>query len=157
MITGLYYIPIRYKLPHLNLLRYAYLHIYCYTCWMKKGILIAVIEDEPSICEMYRLKLSSSGFDVKTAHNGKEGLELLEKFKPALILLDLKMPVMTGDEMLAKLRETDWGAEIRVIVLTNISRDEAPKGIQFLNIDRYIVKAHHTPSQVVEMVKDILS
>ncbi len=124
---------------------------------MSRGIKIAVIEDEPSISEMYRIKLESSGFEVKVAPDGKQGLELLEDFKPKLILLDLKMPVMTGDEMLTKLRETDWGADMRVIILTNISRDEAPKSIQFLNVDRYIVKAHHTPSQVVEMVKDILS
>lgn len=123
---------------------------------MSDKIKIAVIEDEPSISEMYRIKLASAGYDVKTAHDGQEGLELLEEFKPKLILLDLKMPVMTGDEMLAKLRETEWGAEIRVIILTNISRDEAPKNIQFLHIDRYIVKAHYTPSQVVEIVQEIL-
>ncbi len=118
---------------------------------------IAVIEDEASICEMYRMKLSHAGYEVKTAQNGQEGLQLLEAFKPELILLDLKMPVMSGDEMLAKLRETDWGAEIRVIVLTNISRDEAPKNLQFLHIDRYIVKAHHTPAQVLEIVEEIIN
>lgn len=117
---------------------------------------IAVVEDEPSICEMYRMKLSANGYEVKTAHDGKEGLELAESFKPDLILLDLMMPVMTGGEMLAKLRETDWGADVRVIILTNISRDEAPKGLQFLHVDRYIVKAHHTPAQVLEIVETIL-
>ncbi len=81
---------------------------------------IAVIEDETSICEMYRMKLASVGYDVKVAHDGQEGLALLEEFRPDLILLDLKMPIMSGDEMLAKLRETDWGAGIRVIILTNI-------------------------------------
>lgn len=117
---------------------------------------IAIIEDELSICEMYRMKLASAGYDVKTAHDGQEGLDLLEVFKPQLILLDLKMPVMSGDEMLAKLRQTDWGAKIRVIILTNISRDEAPRNLQFLNVDRYIVKAHYTPSQVLEIVNEIL-
>lgn len=118
---------------------------------------IAVIEDEPSICEMYRMKLASVGYDVKVAHDGQEGLSVLEDFRPKLILLDIKMPIMSGDEMLAKLRETEWGAEMRVIILTNISRDEAPKNLQFLGIDRYIVKAHHTPSQVVEIVEQILN
>lgn len=117
---------------------------------------IAVIEDEPSICEMYRMKLSANGYEVKTAHDGKEGLELAESFEPDLILLDLMMPIMTGGEMLAKLRETDWGANVRVIILTNISRDEAPKELQFLHVDRYIVKAHHTPAQVLEIVDNIL-
>lgn len=117
---------------------------------------IAIIEDELSICEMYRMKLVGAGYDVKTAHDGQEGLALLEVFKPQLILLDLKMPVMSGDEMLTKLRETDWGAKIKVIILTNISRDEAPRTLQFLNIDRYIVKAHHTPTQVANIVAEIL-
>lgn len=118
---------------------------------------VAVIEDELSICEMYRMKLAGAGYDVLTAHDGEEGLSLLEKFRPALILLDLKMPVVSGDEMLERLRETDWGAEIRVIILTNISRDEAPRTLQFLNISRYVVKAHHTPAQVLEIIKEILA
>lgn len=117
---------------------------------------VVVVEDEPAICEMYRMKLAMSGFDVKTASNGREGLEVIEGFKPTLILLDLRMPVMSGDEMLEKLRETDWGADIRVVILTNISRDEAPRNLQFLNVDRYIVKAHHTPSQVIGIVQDVL-
>lgn len=123
---------------------------------MSPSLRIAVIEDEPSICEMYRLKLANAGYEVKVAHDGQEGLELLESFKPKLILLDLKMPVMSGDEMLAKLRETDWGADMRVVILTNISRDEAPRSLQFLSIDRYVVKAHHTPSQIIEIVDEIL-
>lgn len=117
---------------------------------------IAVVEDEPAINDMYSLKLELSGFKVVTAGNGQEGLELIEKHKPDLVLLDLKMPIMTGEEMLEKLRQTDWGAEIKVIVLTNISRDEAPQSLKLLNIDRYIVKAHYTPAQVIKEVKQVL-
>lgn len=117
---------------------------------------VAIIEDELSICEMYKIKLSNAGYSVRSARNGQEGLVLTESFKPHLILLDLRMPVMPGDEMLKELRQTDWGANIRVIILTNISRDEAPRSLQFLNIERYIVKAHHTPAQVAEIVQEIL-
>jgi two-component system alkaline phosphatase synthesis response regulator PhoP len=118
---------------------------------------IAIIEDEPSICEMYRIKLAGAGFNVKVAHDGKTGFDLVESFIPDIILLDIKMPIMSGDEMLEKLRQTDWGAQIRVVILTNISRDEAPKNLQFLNVDRYIVKAHHTPTQIVDIVAQILN
>lgn len=118
---------------------------------------VVIVEDEENICNMYKMKLVSAGFDVRTAPNGQIGLEVIEDFKPKLILLDLKMPVMSGDEMLTKMRETDWGADIRVIILTNISRDEAPRNIQFLAVDRYIVKAHHTPAQILEIVNQILS
>jgi DNA-binding response OmpR family regulator len=122
-----------------------------------KEIKIAVIEDDIPICTMYELKLKNAGFSVKTAHNGKTGLALCEQFRPNLILLDQRMPEMNGDEMLAKLRESDWGASMRVIILTNISKDEAPQSLRVLNIDRYIVKAHYTPAQIIDVVKDVLS
>jgi two-component system alkaline phosphatase synthesis response regulator PhoP len=117
---------------------------------------ILIVEDEPSIQQMYRMKLESTGFVVDVADDGQEGLEKSEEFKPDLILLDLKMPNMTGEEMLEKVRKTDWGASIRVIVLTNISRDEAPSALRMLNVDRYIVKAHYTPAQVVDAVNEVL-
>lgn len=117
---------------------------------------IAVIEDEHAIAQMYKMKLELSGFQAHVAGNGQEGLELIQEFVPELILLDLRMPIMSGDEMLEKLRSTDWGAKVRVIILTNISKDEAPSSLRFLNVDRYIVKAHHTPQQVIDIVNEVL-
>lgn len=117
---------------------------------------VLIVEDEPSIAELYRLKLELGGFDVRVASNGASGLVACKQQVPDLILLDLRMPSMSGDEMLAQLRSTPWGATPRVIVLTNISRDEAPSSLRFLNVDRYIVKAHHTPQQVLEIVREVL-
>lgn len=116
---------------------------------------IAIVEDDQAIQLMYKMKLESVGYIVRVANDGEEGLKVCEEFVPDLILLDLRMPIMSGDEMLKKLRETDWGAEIRVIVLTNVSRDEAPSSLRLLNVDRFLVKAHHTPSQVVEIVQEV--
>ena len=118
--------------------------------------LIAIIEDDETISQMYTYKLQASGFRTVTAHNGKQGLELCEEMLPDLILLDLRMPIMNGDEMLEKLRSTTWGSTIRVIILTNISRDEAPKILSLLNVDRYIVKAHHTPQQIVDIINELI-
>lgn len=118
---------------------------------------IAVVEDEPSIAMMYQLKLELERFQVRVAHNGEAGLALCKQFQPDLVLLDIRMPIMSGDEMLERMRATDWGSQPRVIVLTNISRDEAPTRLRFLNVDRYIVKAHHTPQQVVDIVREVLS
>lgn len=117
---------------------------------------IAVVEDDYAIASMYEIKLRACGYDVVVAPDGKAGLIAIEAAPPDLILLDIMMPEMNGDEMLEKLRQTDWGANIRVVILTNLSKDEAPHGLRFLNVDRYIVKAHHTPTQVVEIVQDIL-
>ncbi|HSX44956.1 MAG TPA: response regulator [Candidatus Saccharimonadales bacterium] len=117
---------------------------------------IAIIEDEVSISKLYEFKFIKEGYDVKTAFNGKDGLELVEKFLPNVILLDLLMPEMNGEEMLTKLRETDWGKDIKVIILTNVSRQEAPESMANLEISRYIVKAEMTASQVAEVVKEVL-
>lgn len=118
---------------------------------------ILIVEDEVAIAGMYRFKLQKEGYQVRCAYNGEEGLELAKSFKPELILLDLRMPVMDGGEMLEKMRATDWGSGIRVIILTNISKAEAPSSLRLLHVDRYIVKAHYTPAQVVRLVSEVLA
>ena len=105
---------------------------------------------------MYRMKFETDGFDVQVADNGKDGVELVEKFQPDLILMDLQMPEMTGDEALAYIRSKDWGKTIPTIILTNLGAEESPKELKNLNIHSYIVKAELTPSQVVTRVKEAL-
>jgi DNA-binding response OmpR family regulator len=114
---------------------------------------IAIIEDDQAISQMYRIKFETEGFQVETAGNGKLGLELAEKMRPDIILLDLMMPEMNGDEMLEKLRATDWGKGIKVIILTNMGEQEAPESVKHHNVRRFIVKAEMTPRQVADMVK----
>lgn len=118
---------------------------------------IAIIEDDQAISQMYRMKFEAEGFEVETAENGKLGLELVDKMRPDIILLDLMMPEMTGDQMLIKLRETPWGKDVKVIILTNMGEQEAPQGVKNLNVRRFIVKAEMTPRQVAEMVKTELA
>ena len=118
---------------------------------------IAIIEDDQAISQMYRMKFEAEGFTVETAANGKLGLELVDKLRPDIILLDLMMPEMTGDEMLKKLRATVWGKDIKVIILTNMGEQEAPAVVKDLNVERFIIKAEMTPRQVAEMVKNELA
>lgn len=118
---------------------------------------IAIVEDDQAISQMYRMKFEAEGFEVETAANGRLGLELADKMRPDIILLDLMMPEMTGDEMLVKLREADWGKNIRVIILTNMGEQEAPPVIKTLGVKRFIIKAEMTPRQVAEMVKNELA
>lgn len=118
---------------------------------------VAIIEDDQAISQMYRIKFESEGFEVETAENGKLGLAMTQAFKPDIILLDLMMPEMNGDEMLQQLRATEWGKDVRVIILTNMGEQEAPPVIKELNVRRFIVKAEMTPRQVAEMVKTELA
>lgn len=117
---------------------------------------IAIIEDDVAIAQMYRMKFEVEGYNVETADNGKFGLELVEKMRPDIILLDLMMPEMNGAEMLEKMRKTDWGKDITVIILTNMGIQEAPAKIKKFNIDSFIVKAEMTPKQVAALVKERL-
>lgn len=120
------------------------------------GFKAVVVEDDHDLQYLYRLKLEREGFQVATALNGLDGLKIIEKYQPDIILLDLMMPVMGGAEMLEIMRSKPWGSHARVIVLTNISRDEAPGVLRFLHVDRYVVKAHHTPAQVMQIVAEVL-
>jgi DNA-binding response OmpR family regulator len=117
---------------------------------------LVVIEDDKPIRDMYVWKLKAEGFIVFSAENGQAGITVIEETRPDLILLDIRMPIMSGDDMLEKLRGTDWGSSIHVIILTNLSKDEAPHKLRFLNVDRYIVKAHSTPAQVLSTINDVL-
>lgn len=114
---------------------------------------IAIIEDDQAISQMYRLKFEAEGYEVDTAENGKLGLELVEKMKPNIILLDLMMPEMTGGEMLKKLRATSWGKNIKVIILTNMGEQEIPDDVKSLGVSAVILKADMTPRQVAELIK----
>lgn len=118
---------------------------------------IAIIEDDPVINQMYRMKFEADGFEVQVADNGKRGVALVEGFQPDLILLDLQMPSMNGAEALAAIRAHDWGKSIPVIILTNLGEEEAPKSLRELDIHSYIVKADLTPRQVVGRAKEALN
>jgi|SRR5665213_2409653 len=117
---------------------------------------VAIVEDDLAIAQMYRLKFEAEGYKVEIAENGKLGLALCEEMKPEIVLLDLMMPEMNGDEMLEKMRNTDWGKNIKVIILTNVGEQEAPDGLKKLGVEAYIVKAEMTPRQVAELVQQKL-
>jgi DNA-binding response OmpR family regulator len=118
---------------------------------------IAIIEDDQAISQMYRFKFEAEGFTVETAENGRLGLALAENMKPDIILLDLMMPEMTGDEMLELLRDTPWGKSVKVIILTNMGEQEIPPKVKELGVSDVILKADMTPRQVADVVKKHLA
>ena len=118
---------------------------------------IAIIEDDQTISQMYRFKFEAEGYSVETADNGKVGLDLAEAMKPDIILLDLMMPEMTGDAMLAELRKKPWGKDVKVIVLTNMGEQEIPEEVKALGVSAVILKADMTPRQVADLVKKQLA
>jgi len=117
---------------------------------------IAIVEDDEAIAQMYRIKFEAEGYIVETASNGKLGLALAEEMRPDIMLTDLMMPVMDGEEMLTRLRKTDWGKKIKVIVLTNRGEQEISDEVKNAGVEAVILKAAMTPRQVAELVKSKL-
>lgn len=118
---------------------------------------VAIIEDDQTISQMYRFKFEAEGYTVETAENGKLGLQLAEDMKPDIILLDLMMPEMTGDQMLEQMRATPWGKTTKVIILTNMGEQEIPEKVKSMGVEAVILKADMTPRQVAELVKKHLA
>lgn len=121
------------------------------------AIKVAIIEDDQAISQMYRIKFEGEGYEVETAENGRLGLELAKTMKPDIILLDLMMPEMNGDEMLTKLRATAWGKDMKVVILTNMGEQEIPEPVKQMGVIAVILKADMTPRQVAELVKSKLA
>jgi DNA-binding response OmpR family regulator len=123
---------------------------------VEENVKIAIVEDDIAIVQMYQLKFRAEGYKVAFAEDGEQGLQLIEEFQPDIVLLDLMMPVMNGSEVLKKLRKKDWGKDLKVIVLTNMSESEAPDDMNDLGVEEYIVKSDLTPKEVTAKIKQAL-
>jgi DNA-binding response OmpR family regulator len=117
---------------------------------------IVLVEDDLMLAEIYETRLSLAGYDCIVAHDGLKGLQLVKEIRPSLVLLDLMLPEMSGDQVLAAMRDSDWGKEIKVVILTNISESEAPPDIESLQFEQYIVKANLQHNQLAETVEQII-
>ena len=122
----------------------------------KNKVNILLIEDDEFLVRMYESKLSMEDFAVATALNGEQGLKLVQKQKPDVILLDIMMPTMDGWEVLKALNARKETKNIPVILLTNLGqKDEVEKGLALGAVD-YLIKAHFTPAEVVEKIKKVI-
>jgi len=120
---------------------------------MKK---ILLIEDDPFLIDIYTVKIKESGFEIAVAKDGEKALRALEKEKPDLLLLDIVLPRIDGWELLKKIKEKDEFKNLLVIILSNLGqKQEVKKGLD-LGAAKYLIKAHYTPTEVVEEIKKVL-
>lgn len=85
--------------------------------------LICLVDDDPEICDLIRITLETRNYTVLEAHEGEEGLDLVQHCEPDLILLDLKMPGMNGFELLNRIRMLPSHAHVPVIIMTSLTTD----------------------------------
>ncbi|MDR1300610.1 MAG: response regulator [Candidatus Nomurabacteria bacterium] len=123
----------------------------------KKPYKIAIVEDDITISQMYRMKFELEGHKVDVAHNGREGVELVKQVKPDIILLDIMMPEVDGVQCLKEIRKIDEFAQTPTLILTNLGQEEASPELQKLAVEKYIIKSDTTPRQITEIVTDVLN
>ncbi|MBC7546283.1 response regulator [Candidatus Saccharibacteria bacterium] len=123
-----------------------------FSSWSK----IVIVEDEVSLADIYKIRLELLGYICFVAHDGLEALSLIEKERPSLVLLDIMLPKLAGDQILKVMRMTEWGKDIKVLVISNLNESDAPIGLRAQGIEGYAVKANLSNDQLDQLVDGIL-
>lgn len=117
---------------------------------------ILVVEDEQFLGRMYEKKFVNLGYSVKLAVNGEEGVRFMTDYKPDIVLLDLKMPVLDGYGFLEKVRANQELKHIPIIVITNLSQPEDKAKLMKNGVADYFEKTATTPKELAEKIRYIL-
>jgi len=133
---------------------------------MKKSILL--IEDDPFLIDIYTTKLKEASFFIEVAEDGEEALRKIKDYNPPttqkgkkhiwpdLVVLDIVLPHIDGWEILKEIRESLNLKDLKVIILSNLGqKEEVEKGL-LLGATKYLIKAHYTPTEIVEEIKKII-
>jgi len=113
-------------------------------------------DDDKWLVDLYGEKLRLEDFEVHTAHNGKDGFDLVLKHKPDLVLSDVVMAGGDGFYLLKKIKNSPETMDIPVISLTNLSNEQDKKALYEIGTADYLVKADFTPTQVVERINKVI-
>lgn len=122
------------------------------------GKLIYIIDDEKEVCELLRLTLETRNYTVKTGNNGETALAMIKDKKPDLLILDLKMPIMNGYEVINILKTQKEYSDIPIMVLTIITKGSTKSDEDWkrsLEIEDFITKPFD-PLEILNRVKKIL-
>lgn len=117
---------------------------------------ILIVEDNDMLNRAYKTVLEKNGHNVQTATNGEEALEAVDKFKPKVILLDLLMPKMGGLEFLRLFKDHEANKDVKVVVLTNLGKEESVQEAMDLGAYKYIIKAHSSPADLAALVNHLI-
>ncbi|MFA4844179.1 MAG: response regulator transcription factor [Candidatus Margulisiibacteriota bacterium] len=109
---------------------------------MSNGAKILVIDDEKSMRKLLEISLTTEGYQVESAKTAKEGLTQLSNFRPDIVILDLGLPDMTGNEVMKKIRERTGTP---VIVLTVRNSDHDKVSLLDAGADDYLTKPFNLP------------
>ncbi len=117
---------------------------------------VVIVEDNTSLADIYKTRLEILGYQCFVAFDGEQALFTIQKELPNLVLLDLMVPKIAGDQILAKMRASDWGKNIKVLIISNLNEADAPAGLRAQGIEGYAVKANLSNDQLDDLVNRIL-
>jgi len=117
---------------------------------------IVIVEDNVALAEIYKVRLELLGYTCFAAYDGEVALQIIEKELPGLVLLDLMVPKIAGDQILARMRASTWGKDIKVLIISNLNEADAPAGLRDLGIEGYAVKMNLSNDQIDQLVDNIL-
>lgn len=123
---------------------------------ISSDVQVVIVEDQKELAEIYKTRLELQGYKCSVAYDGIQALVEVERLRPRLVMLDLMIPKLSGDQVLKVMRSTDWGEDIKVLIISNLNEAEAPAGLRDLGIVDYLVKANLSDDQVDKIVADIL-
>lgn len=119
---------------------------------------VCIMDDNEDIREIYGMKFQREGFAVMKAKDGAEGMQMVKGNKPAIILLDIEMPIMGGLEVLDALKEDEELAKIPVIILSNVDKDSVfQEVIESGRAQYYLVKSLTDAQKVVDITMEVLA
>lgn len=119
------------------------------------GQRILVVDDEPHIVQVVRMKLENAGYEVVTAVDGEEGFELACQIRPDLVITDFQMPYMTGLELCQAMAREAVTANIPVIILTARGYALDDRDLRIGNITDVMSKPF-SPRSILQRVEEIL-
>jgi DNA-binding response OmpR family regulator len=116
---------------------------------------ILLVEDEKEICRLYQDILSSSGFEVVICQDGETGCVLAKKGEWDILLLDIMLPNMDGLEILNEISTLGLTKTKKVVILTNIEKQEVLDRATELGAIKYVIKSEINPNQLIEIVTSL--
>ena len=122
-----------------------------------KGKKILLVEDDDALANVYIMRLTAEGFNVRRVANGEDALAAAKDHRPDLVLLDAMMPKVSGFDVLDILRNTPETANLKIIMLTALSQETDKQRAQGLGVDDYLVKSQVVISDVIDRIKYHLS
>src|ERR1700761_8290415 len=117
---------------------------------------VVIVEDNAGLAEIYKTRLELLGYTCFAAYDGVEALAVIQRELPDLVLLDLMVPKIAGDQILETMRNSDWGKNIKVLIVSNLNEADATPGLREKGIEGYAVKANLTDDQLDQLVENIL-